>query len=647
MLLNSFLLSINCSTFRVHSYILAPSVVNGAVKEGTDEWYDMVDAIQEVKEKIDDATVSEEEYLQKVRETHFDMLQHSRNAISTLNDEADFYKDILAYQDMFDENGNTTDAGKTTLALDLTKMSNFIALNQKLNDVLKENEELYSNDVIEYDEYLERRKSLISEQQDAIKGYYSEIDAIETLVKEGYDSQKNALSDLIDKYKKALSAEKDLHDYEKNVKKQTDNISSIKKRIAALQGNDTEEARQRISQLSISLKDAEEQLEETQYDKYIKDQEDILSDLQDNYEKFIENQLKNIDVDIKQLIANAREDSQTAIDTIAKLADKWGINISEALKGDVSNGDYGTVDNPTGGAIDNANNIYNKDYDLSNKATTDYIKQKQDEENQKREEAIRKAREQELIDRERRERELKEQKVKDDDAYSKKLNSEREKQILYENQKIANSKAQNEKENKLLPILEFLNSHVTDAKQKKSYYGDLNQYIYAKTGGKVLSRENEKKLASLLGVKLSTDLTGKKGKKELSKIRDALKAVGFSTGGAIEGNTSGDTLLLRAAKKERVLTPEQNAYWEEWTKSLPNLIDLGVKLPKVDIGSYIMKNPARNISIGDINVELNGSNITDAESFIHELKSSNKLRSCIQEITIGATRGNKLGVNKY
>lgn len=57
-------------------------------------------------------------------------------------------------------------------------------------------------------------------------------------------------------------------------------------------------------------------------------------------------------------------------------------------------------------------------------------------------------------------------------------------------------------------------------------------------------------------------------------VNDWSNIVGFSTGGRIGGNANGDNLLLRAAKKERVLSPKQNSLWEQWTDALPELVNL-------------------------------------------------------------------------
>ena len=156
--------------------------------------------------------------------------------------------------------------------------------------------------------------------------------------------------------------------------------------------------------------------------------------------------------------------------------------------------------------------------------------------------------------------------------------------------KIAAETAQEEaKRNaKLKEIDEFLDKNVVKASQKKEKYGALNQYIYGKTGGKVLSKENEKKLAKILGVKVSTDLTGK----ELAKIRDALKNAGFSKGGIVDlVRQTGEDGIALVKRKEGIFTPEQ-------TSAIMKLANVAPKLNLPDFNRNIpIKNGTTPMSV--------------------------------------------------
>ena len=97
---------------------------------------------------------------------------------------------------------------------------------------------------------------MISAEREAALAIEQEKDAIIDLVKDGYDKQIASLETLSSKYMEALNAEKDLYDYQKNIQKQTKDILTLRKRIASLQGDTSEEARSRRQQLQVQLKDA-------------------------------------------------------------------------------------------------------------------------------------------------------------------------------------------------------------------------------------------------------------------------------------------------------------------------------------------------------------------------------------------------------
>ena len=63
--------------------------------------------------------------------------------------------------------------------------------------------------------------------------------------------------------------------------------------MTAYQGDDSEEARATIQKLQVSLSEAKDNLEETEYDKYISDQEEMLDTLRLQTEEWINARLDN------------------------------------------------------------------------------------------------------------------------------------------------------------------------------------------------------------------------------------------------------------------------------------------------------------------------------------------------------------------
>ena len=89
------------------------------------------------------------------------------------------------------------------------------------------------------------------------------------LFKEGIDIELYSLQERIDKYEESLDSAKDLYEYNKKIKEQTENIGSLRKQLSAYQNDDSEEGRAKVQQLQLELSKAEDELKESEYEKYI------------------------------------------------------------------------------------------------------------------------------------------------------------------------------------------------------------------------------------------------------------------------------------------------------------------------------------------------------------------------------------------
>lgn len=139
-----------------------------------------------------------------------------------------------------------------------------------------------------------RIKETYTTWQSDIKETYSLESSLADLKAEQYKAELNAVKDLIDAKKKALSSEKDLHDYQKSIQEKTDDISAIQKQIIAYSGDSSEEGLAKLQKLQKDLADRQEDLTETEYDRYISDQQDMLDKLYTEYEETITKKLTTL-----------------------------------------------------------------------------------------------------------------------------------------------------------------------------------------------------------------------------------------------------------------------------------------------------------------------------------------------------------------
>lgn len=310
---------------------LNSAVDSGKIEKYSEDWYDMQSSIDSVTSSILDAEKALIEYDNAIRQIKWDAFDRTRDDVENLISETEFLVELLKDKGITDDNGNTTAEGKAAQALLVQKYQLYLNQAQKYKDeILKIDEELANNP---YDkELLDRKQDLIDKQQEAIKSSISEKDAIKDLVNDGYNDLLNALQKVIDKQKESLSAEKSLHDYQRTVAEQTATIAQLQKRLLALQGDNSESGQSQRQTISSELKDAQDQLEETEYEQYIEDQTKMLDDLASQAEEWINTRLDNLDGLIQQIIDDSNTHSGEIKDTITNTANEFGINLSDGMK---------------------------------------------------------------------------------------------------------------------------------------------------------------------------------------------------------------------------------------------------------------------------------------------------------------------------
>lgn len=301
---------------------LNDAVISGSIKKGSDEWFEMVSAINEVTNAIDESTQSIVEFQNALRQLKWDTFDKSLETVKRVNSEADYYIDLLSHKDMTDKDtGNFTEYGIATIGLHKTNYDNYIAQAEAYQDEYNNiMEQIRKGELSTSDEnVIQRLRDLQNAHRDAKKSAEDELESINDLVKQGYEAQTDALSKLIEKYKKLKDSELEAYKYQKEIAEKTKQIASLQKQLTAYNGNDSEESRAQIQKLKVQLEEAKSDLKDTQYEKFISDTEDMLDDLMNDYQEFIDEKLN---------------DTNTILDEIKTLL---GSDIIETIKGLDSN----------------------------------------------------------------------------------------------------------------------------------------------------------------------------------------------------------------------------------------------------------------------------------------------------------------------
>lgn len=150
-----------------------------------------------------------------------------------------------------------------------------------------------------------------------------------------------------------------MYDYQNQINEQTQNIANLRKQLAAYETDDSGETQQVRQDLKNQLKDAEEELEETTYDRWLEDQNALLSSLSAAFEEWISIRLDNQDRLISETIAAVNDNSSNIANTINTATSDVGYTVTNSMK-EILNTSTGSI----------TDMISNYDSNFSNKMTT-------------------------------------------------------------------------------------------------------------------------------------------------------------------------------------------------------------------------------------------------------------------------------------
>ena len=327
--------------------ILDDAVKSGDVTVGTDEWFEMVQAIYDVDDAIIQCDIDLEGYQNSINELSWENFERLVDQLDNIDSELSFISDLMSKNDweVVDEDANWTDKGITALGMYAQQMEIAQTKSQQYAKEIKELKKLRDKGLVSETEYIEKLAELKDGQMDAINAYEDAKDAIVNLnkvrieaVKDGLEKELDAYQELIEKKKEALDADKDLYDFEKNVAEQQKEIATIQRKIAALSGDNSLSATAQRRKLEAELLEAQADLEDIYRDRSYDNTIDALDKESEAYEESINNQieeldksLENIDAIVTESLATVRANTDTVLAELVDLSKTYGIELSKEI----------------------------------------------------------------------------------------------------------------------------------------------------------------------------------------------------------------------------------------------------------------------------------------------------------------------------
>ena len=663
---------------------LADSLKNGSVKMYSDEWYEMSKQIDDITNSIDESTKSLIEYKNQLRQIKWDNFDYLEERIKTVTSEIDFMINELSREDLTsDDTGDFTDRGKAVAYL---YASNYTAYLNQAKDYEKEVSKIEKELVKDpYNKTLiERKEELVKSYQDAISAAQEEKYAIIDLYTQGYEAMKNHIADLISEYEKLMDAEKNAYDWQNTVAEKTKQIADLRKQLLAYSGDMSEESRAKIQSLTVSLKDSEKDLRESQYEKFISDSKDMLSDLQDNFDDVIQDVIDSLSEHFDKLLNGISSTSNTAVRTIKEQMKGVGYTstneFSQILNGTnvvtATNNLIVTIKEFQSKMIENANKL------ADSTSTTTGAQSVKDSIRSKGAKTLSKAVSSSQSATAIQKTKIANAKLSRDEAKLNRDNLKKQYKDYIKTHRKNSSKAKELKDkydaansnynelNKSYNIqnaiykdmkkqndaLNYLQKHLDVTDSSRDKLSDLNKALYDKYGQRILSESEMKELAKLLGVKF--DNKNKSG--NLYKKLKEIGVPGFKVGSrnipkdmlavlGEEGNelhfSKEQGILKEVGQGDKIFTNEQaQNLWKlsqltpvDWSKNL-NLSSLNI--PQTN------RNTTTIVEVGDI--VMNGVN--DKEAFAKELRNEickgGKTTKCIAEVASSSMLGKGIGKAK-
>lgn len=412
------------------------------------------------------------------------------------------------------------------------------------------------------------------------------------------------LQDLIDAKKDALRSEKDLHDYQRDIQNKTKDINTIQMQIAAYSGDTSQEAMAKQQKLQAELNEKKDDLKETEYDKYISDQEDMLDKLYGEYNEAIQKKMDDFMGLVQEGLDTANKNTALISDYLSSIAGENGyLNQFKNL----FNGAGGIKD----GVDKNVSNITaNETKGSGTNPTMPTGLQRVD--------------------------------ISGTGQTNTEANAGNAQHKIELNNASHRDNAK-----------EYISKHASEAKKKKGEYSDVNQKIYDNKAksyngtGKVLSSDELKGLSKKLGVEY--DGASKSGK--LYKKLKSIKFPGFKKGGVVsvddiekQIHDNGDTSLVSVQSGEAVLTPVQTDLFQKFTEKMPEMVQAFDMSDLVKVPNYIQELQALHPVQRDVNNVVNIDtlslpNVQDYKTFkndmFRDMQKSNNCKGFIKDVIGG------------
>ena len=299
----------------------------GKIAYGSKDYYEWMSKIQEATGDLLEIDKTLVKLNNNIRQLRWDAFDRAQEKIKNAAEEADFFNGLIYENKLFTENGQMTDQGRMSQGLITQQYDLYMKDAQQYGRMVKALNKQINKDPNNLD-LIEQRDKWLEAQRQSIENAHKQKEAIRDLIEKGIKKQIEAMSKLIKKYEESLDAQRAQDQYAKSIADKQKRINSLQKQLKAMGGDDSEEGATKRQQLRDELKNAQQDLEDTQEDKRIADIKEALSNMQERYEEVLNARLENIEGLFAEAIQTTDANGANIVDSIERLAKSVGYDLS-------------------------------------------------------------------------------------------------------------------------------------------------------------------------------------------------------------------------------------------------------------------------------------------------------------------------------
>lgn len=363
---------------------LADALSSGRIEKGSDEWLEMVNALNDVEGKILDSKTAIEEFDNAILNVHTETFNRVQKEFEGISSEIDNLIGLFDDAEVSDDKGNWTKEGLAQIGLYAQQYE--LAQHQVAQydeEIARLNEE-YANGKYSATEYADKLAELKSAQWDAVNASEAAKDSIVELNEvrvekeiESIEKEKDAYKELIDAQLESLDAAKDLHDYKKSMSEKTEDLSDLQAQREAMENDTSAATMAKKALLDEEIAEKKKEIEEAEYDHSIetqknalnKEYEDFTSEKDAEIEK-LRQSLQDREALIAQSYENVKANAKAVGDEIDQTAKQHGITTSRSIilpwrRGSNAIASYGkTLTSKSSAFVEEIGKVESKQYDL-------------------------------------------------------------------------------------------------------------------------------------------------------------------------------------------------------------------------------------------------------------------------------------------